>query len=206
MILLLCWRMNFRPVSAGVHLLIVVTAASCGGSSPVAPAPVPGGSSSVLPAGLYNLGTSGGDSSQAMAASCSGAFADWGLLGVIVGADIVLQPDPSGGWIGRTPSTEEGDIELRLQQTSAAAGQVQLRGTLRGAGIHFLDLAIPSGSKKRVAFAGASGDGGATVEAFIPTNVPGLIGTAAGTITFTNAGGHAVSCPKASVLLAPASR
>jgi len=160
----------------------------------------------VLPPGLYNLGTSGGDSSQTVAASCSGAVADWGLLGVIVGADIVLQADQAGGWIGRTPSTEEGDLELRLEQTSGASGQVQLRGTLRGSGVHFLDLAIPSGSKKRVAFSGSSGQGLATVEAFIPPNVPGLIGSAAGTITFTNAGGHDVTCPKASLLLAPASR
>src|SRR4029078_11429297 len=123
MILLLSWRMNFRPVSAGVHLLIVVTAASCGGSSPVAPAPGPGGSSSVLPAGLSNLGTSGGYSSQAIAASCSGAVADWGLLGVIVGADIVLQPDPSVGWIGRRPSPEEWDIALRVPRTPAAVAQ-----------------------------------------------------------------------------------
>ena len=195
--------MAFRLIRAGIGPILISMGAACGGSSPVAPAPSPSSPASLLPAGRYNLGTSGGESlpgGAGFAGGCSGAVADWGLLGVIVAPNIVLQPDQNG-WVGSTASTEEGDIELRLQQIAGNDGEVQVRGTVRGTGVHFLDLVFAAGSRKRVAFAGSGGESAASVEGRMTPGLPGLIATAAGTISFTDAGAHAVTCPKASLLL-----
>ena len=205
--------MNSRPICAGLGSFMVAVTSACGSTNPVAPAPVPRPTATPSPMDRYVLYASAGvESSPAdnrIAPGCSGAVTDWVFIGPSVGVNIglgvniILHPDDSGGWIGRTPSTEEGDIELRLQQVPGAPGEVYVRGTLRGAGSE----SHRSGTQQRVSFDGSAGDGAAIVEGHIPPNMPLMLPniplmTATGNINFTDGKAHEVTCSKAALTLA----
>jgi hypothetical protein len=187
-----------RPRLVCLVLGVVAVTAACG-AAPTAPAPQPP-ASPVLPSGRYLL-TASVNALGSRDYRCAGTIESWGFFGPLVGAPIQLTRD-GDAWSGRAESAADGDLELRFQRTSASGSdtEVTVSGTVTGTIFHFLDVLTPSGRRAARFGAGAS----ATVEGLASLSLSGgFLGSAGGSVTFTDRLGTPTACETVDVLLSP---
>jgi hypothetical protein len=177
-----------RPLNA-VALALSLLLLACGHeSSPVVPAPV-APNNSTLPAGRYFLGV--GKHPDAV---CAGPIESWGIFGPNIAAAMVLERD-GDGWVARSESASDGDLELRLRPESQAGTDVEVSGQIRGTARHTLDRFLPTPPRTA-----SWGGEWAVVNGRVIAPGHNLVGTVTGQIVFRDSLGVAVTCPVASLL------